>query len=311
MLKKTRNYSNRLIILTTDQSIITPNSKRLSSSSCFSSLSSRSYSPLTSNSSGCSAFRMLAPKHHSPLHTSHTYNARIEDPKRNFIDILLSLFLEERFKCTRDDIIARLLIESIEDNNETPKDIYRWLINRKNSLQYKSLLGFFLLWGIGCKRSKKRELKAFGLFLAAAKKDVIIAEEMVGDCYYFGWGTRENLKMAFHWYERAAENGSGHGYLSLGFFYEFGRGIPICLNKAIDCYKTSGRLGNILGMNHMANKYKNGDGISRNLKKSIYWYNKAYKNGSMEAGTELESLKKLIERQKISQSPQRSTGSTR
>lgn len=287
MSKKSRDY----VIINTSQSIMAPNSY-------FSPVSSqRSQSPIASNSSP--TYRMFAAKRHLPLHTTHTYRPRREDPKRNYIDILLSLFLEERFKCTTDKMIARLLVESIEDNNETPRDIFRWLINRKNSLQYMSLLGFFLLWGIGCKKNKKNKFRAFGLFLTAAKKDVVIAQELVGDCYYFGLGLRENYKMAFRWYDRAAENGSGHGYLSLGFCYEYGRGTSMCMNKAIECFKTSARMGNVLGMNVMANKYKNGHGISRNLGKSIYWYNKAYKNGFKEARTELAFLRKLIERQRI------------
>ncbi|CAG8769282.1 1543_t:CDS:1, partial [Acaulospora morrowiae] len=262
MLKNPKKNSKRLTIVTSrvNPSIISPSST-ISSSSYF---SPRSRSPLTTASSRNSMIASSPP-------SRPNYYLRA-DPTRDLVDILLSTFLEEQLHCTTNKRIAEILVESIENRGETPRNIYLWLISYQNILKYKSLLGFFLLMEIGC---EKNMLKAFALFLAAAKKDFIIAQEMVGDCYYYGWGTQENYEMAFHWYGKAAGNGSAYGYHGLGFCYEYGRGTSICLRKAFECYRTSARMGSLYGMSDVARRYQRGIGISKSLEQSIYWYKKA------------------------------------
>ncbi|CAG8533283.1 14928_t:CDS:1, partial [Cetraspora pellucida] len=158
------------------------------------------------------------------LSPSPHYHPKIEDPIRAIVDVLLSIFLQEQLKCTSNKKIKNILTKSIDNYRVETSRIYQWLYDNQNTFHYKSLLGFFLIAGIGCRKDKK---KAFSLFLAAAKKGYLIAQEMVGDCYFFGIGTHENEDLAFLWYNKCAEQGSGYGYHGLGICYEYGKGTEL------------------------------------------------------------------------------------
>ncbi|CAG8627702.1 12471_t:CDS:2 [Dentiscutata erythropus] len=183
-----------------------PSSKRCSRISIASSSSSRSARIFDEQ------LRRLSP-------TSH-YHPKIEDPIRSIVNVLFSIFLQEQLKCTSHKKLKSILLKSIENYRVEPSQIFQWLFNNQNTYLYKSLLGFFLMVGIGCKRDKK---KAFSLYFAAAKKGYLIAQEMIADCYFFGLGTHENEDLAFLWYSKCAEQGSGHGYHGLGICYEYGK----------------------------------------------------------------------------------------
>ncbi|CAG8483308.1 14115_t:CDS:2 [Racocetra fulgida] len=186
------------------------------------------------------------------------YHPKIEDPIREIVDVLLSIFLQEQLKCTSNKKLKTILTMSIEN--------YRVETNKK---------------------------KAFSLFLAAAKKGYLIAQEMVGDCYFFGIGTHENEDLAFLWYNKCAEQGSGYGYHGLGICYEYGKGTELCLSLAIEYYRMSAIRGNVWGMIQLARRYQAGIGTPKNIDKAIYWYQKALEIGCEKAKTELDNLMKL------------------
>ncbi|CAB5184932.1 unnamed protein product [Rhizophagus irregularis] len=73
-------------------------------------------------------------------------------------------------------------------------------------------------------------------------------------CYYYGEGTEKNLEKAFHWYQKATENGD---------------------EKA---------------MFNLANGYYKGEGTEKNLDKAFYWYQKAVENDEVNPKNEVKSL---------------------
>ncbi|CAG8550169.1 24728_t:CDS:1 [Gigaspora margarita] len=250
-----------------------PSSKRCSRISIASSSSSKSAQLFDEQ------LRRLCP-------TSH-YHPKIVDPIRAIVNVLLPIFLQEQLKCTSNKTLKSILTNSIENYGVKTSQIYQWLFNNQNTYLYKSLLGFFLMVGIGCRRDKK---SAFSLFLAAAKKGYLIAQELVGDCYFFGIGTHENADLAFLWYSKCAEQGSGYGYHGLGICYEKGKGTERFLPLAIEYYKISAMKGNVWGMIQLARRYQIGVGILKNIDKSIYWYQRALEIGCEKAKNELEKL---------------------
>ncbi|MBP3614541.1 MAG: sel1 repeat family protein [Bacteroidaceae bacterium] len=57
-------------------------------------------------------------------------------------------------------------------------------------------------------------------FIEAANNGYPKAQNMLGDCYYWGLGCESNKNKAFEWYQLAAENGEVNAQYSLGKYYE-------------------------------------------------------------------------------------------
>ncbi|CAB4373554.1 unnamed protein product [Rhizophagus irregularis] len=51
-------------------------------------------------------------------------------------------------------------------------------------------------------------------------------------CYYNGKGTEMNLEKAFHWCQKAAENGYINAMFNLAMHYKNGEGTEMNLEKA-------------------------------------------------------------------------------
>ncbi|RIB22272.1 hypothetical protein C2G38_2243401 [Gigaspora rosea] len=220
----------------------------------------------------------------SPL---HRYHPEEEDPIRNIIDNLLESFPTLQLKCTTNIKIEESLVSSIYDNREQPSSIYCWLSDNQNTLLYRILLGFFLLMGIGCEKDEKR---AFTLFFLAARKDYLLAQEMVADCYFYGIGTHKEENLAFQWYNKCVKQESAYGYYGLGRCYEYGKGTDRFLNKAYECYRASADRGSVRGMNELGRLYQDGIGCTKNLDKAIHWYQKAFSYGCEEAQSQMNIL---------------------
>ncbi|CAB4417936.1 unnamed protein product [Rhizophagus irregularis] len=71
--------------------------------------------------------------------------------------------------------------------------------------------------------------------------------------YRDGEGTEKDLEKAFHWYQKAAENGHTNAMFNLA----------IC--------------------------HKNGEGTEKNLEKALQWYQKAAENGKVNPKNEVKS----------------------
>ena len=81
-----------------------------------------------------------------------------------------------------------------------------------------------------------------------------MAQNDLGICYYFGYGTSVDYKRAFGWFVKAAESGFAAAQYNLG----------VC--------------------------YHNGDGVNQDVMQAIYWYRKAAEQNYEPA---LDILKKL------------------
>ncbi|CAG8714458.1 16031_t:CDS:1, partial [Racocetra fulgida] len=212
---------------------------------------------LSSNlaSSYGSRSRSISPRSYTSrtLSPSPRYHPEEEDPIRNVVDNLLVSFPQLRLECTTNTKMEESLVSSIYNNHEQPSSIYCWLSDNQNTLSYSILLGFFLSIGIGCEKDEKR---AFTLFLNAAKKDYLVAQELIGDCYFYGIGTHKEESLAFNWYSKCTKQESACGNYGLGLCYEYGKGTDRCLIKAYDCYRASAEGGNVRGMNDLARYYR-------------------------------------------------------
>ena len=89
-------------------------------------------------------------------------------------------------------------------------------------------------------------------------KNYVIGQFEIGYCYDKGMGVKKDLKMAFYWYEKAANNGNMIAMYNLGLFYE------------------------------------NGFSVEKDIDNAIYWYEKSAKQGSQNAQSQLEILTSKI-----------------
>ncbi|RGB28670.1 hypothetical protein C1646_629432, partial [Rhizophagus diaphanus] len=85
-------------------------------------------------------------------------------------------------------------------------------------------------------------------------------------CYYNGEGTEKNLEKAFHWYQKAAENGDEEA------IYYNGEGTEKNFEKAFQWYQNAAKNDSKDAMVNLVKCYENGEGTVKNLEKAFYWY---------------------------------------
>src|SRR5436309_3436372 len=57
-------------------------------------------------------------------------------------------------------------------------------------------------------QSDKNYNKAFKSYSKSARSGCALAQNNLGDCYYYGLGVRQDLSKAFEWYSKSAKNGN-------------------------------------------------------------------------------------------------------
>ena len=92
----------------------------------------------------------------------------------------------------------------------------------------------------------------------------------IGLAYYNGIGTVQNLKNAFYYFERGAEDRDPDALCYVGMFYETGQIIEQDFTKAFNYYRESQRAGSLIGSAYLGHAYQKGIGIKN-------WYNLAIK----------------------------------
>lgn len=75
--------------------------------------------------------------------------------------------------------------------------------------------------------------KAIEWYLRGVEKQVLPCIEILGDCYYFGFGVDIDYLLAFDFYKTAAENGSANAAFMLGLMYLNGQSVKKNYRKAL------------------------------------------------------------------------------
>ncbi|CAG8567429.1 4715_t:CDS:2 [Dentiscutata erythropus] len=146
-----------------------------------------------------------------PQHSNH--RDKLKDAiKKRVADEIVELFVEAQQIGKDDTVIIKMILDHIKKRNTNSVEVLEWLLSNQHTLQYKTLLGYFYLHDIGTEIDTR---KAYVLYLAAAKKDYPIAQYLLGECYSSGSGTKSDEKLAFQWYQKAAEGGCTNGYWNI------------------------------------------------------------------------------------------------
>ena len=124
---------------------------------------------------------------------------------------------------------------------------------------------------------------AFKCFTKAAGLGHLKAQWKLGECYYKGWGVKQNHQEAVSWYRMAAEKGEAEAQCRLGFCYFRGRGIGKDEKEAIRWYSTAARKGNAEAQCKLGECYLNGQSVPRDVPEALKWYSMAAEQGNLEA----------------------------
>ena len=136
------------------------------------------------------------------------------------------------------------------------------------------------------------EKKAFDEFVKIEKEmnGYHYAQDMIGDCYKFGYGTEQDSTKALQWFTKSAEQGNSSAMNNLASSYYNGRGVDVDQTKAFELYEQCALLGFSTAMYNLGNCYKCARGVLKDLEKAKEWYTKAAGKGHDAAQTVLDEL---------------------
>lgn len=133
----------------------------------------------------------------------------------------------------------------------------------------------------GCDSVPENEVEALKLFKLSAKKNLTSALKNVGNCYYYGWGTSQNIKEAIKWYNKAADEGCDESMVMMGQCYRNGNGVERNYKKAEEFFlKAKNKADNINAANYLGVLYDEGGfGIVKDHSKAVRFYKQAATQG--------------------------------
>jgi uncharacterized protein len=125
------------------------------------------------------------------------------------------------------------------------------------------------------KPKKKDWEDIYSLWLCAAKGGHKRAQFYLGTCYDHGYGTDNDLHLAFEWYLKAAKAGHRDAQYNVGFFFATGELGFKDDKKKVFWYSKAAKAGLIDGQRDLGYSYFYGEGIKKDQTKAVYWYKKA------------------------------------
>ena len=131
---------------------------------------------------------------------------------------------------------------------------------------------------------------AFNWTKKAAEQDFALAEFQLARMYLRGKGTEKNLKLAFEWMEKAVAGDDIKAQYNLGEMYLNGEGTEKNLKLAFEWIKASAEQGYTPAQYALALMYFWGDGTEKNLKLAFEWMEKAAEHGDASAQHMLASM---------------------
>ena len=156
-----------------------------------------------------------------------------------------------------------------------------------NHAKANKQLGFLLFFG---KKVPEDLNQSFKYMKIAAELGDPDAQAHIAQCYEGGmWGAdQKNFELAQYYYNLALAQNSKHAQWCVGCNYKLGQcGYPVDLKKAFYFFKKSAENGSAKGQLNLAICYWNGEGTAENHQEAYRWLEKAAKQGNADAMTRL------------------------
>lgn len=113
---------------------------------------------------------------------------------------------------------------------------------------------------------------------ASAEKGHKKAQYRLGRCYDKGYGVREDDKLAFSWYMKAAAQGHAKSQYQVGKCYKNGEGVEKNRVKAFQYFEKAAKQDNGKAQLALGKCYLKGKGVAADRAKAISWLRKAVKD---------------------------------
>lgn len=132
-------------------------------------------------------------------------------------------------------------------------------------------------------------VEAVRWYRAAAEQDCALAQNGLGECYFYGNGVAPDEAMALRWYRKAAAQGLADAQFNLGFCYEHGFGTDMDTSVTEDrrqaavWYRKAAEQGHLSAQYCLGNCYFLGFGVEEDDEEAAYWFQKAADRGHEEA----------------------------
>ncbi|CAI2182964.1 17091_t:CDS:2 [Funneliformis geosporum] len=177
---------------------------------------------------------------------------------------IVDLIYKEVNNGTKFKVINQHIVDHINNFNKkiNLQKIFNWLICNQNSSNYIFLLGYFNFSEIKTIQSIENMEIAFNLLMNASEQNNKLAHYYVGKCFQYGYGTVNDDKLAFNYYNKVAEEFAS-GQYKIGNFYYNGIGIEKNLEKAFYWYQKSAKKGHYKAQYKLAFIYENGSRIDK------------------------------------------------
>lgn len=109
------------------------------------------------------------------------------------------------------------------------------------------------------------------------------SQNMMSWFYRTGTVVEKDDKKAFEWAVKAAESGSRKSLNNVGFYYQQGIGVERDLKKGLEYYLKAAELGNLDAHVNLGYAYLNGWGVERNLEQALNWMLEPARKGNVNA----------------------------
>lgn len=125
--------------------------------------------------------------------------------------------------------------------------------------------------------------KAFECYKKGAELKLVNCYNNLGCSYMNGRGTKQNARLAFIYFQKAANEGISEGQFNLGCSYEYGRGTPVNKEKAFYWYTKAAKQDNVDAIFNIGMMYYNGDYVVQDFGKAIEQFKKVFEIQSDDA----------------------------
>ncbi len=114
---------------------------------------------------------------------------------------------------------------------------------------------------------------------AAAEKGLVPQQIELATAYFVGDGVPQDVKLAAHWYEKAAQSGDPEAENEIGFLYQTGMGVPIDAERAFHWYQLSAAGGFVKAKVNLGVMYVWGVGVKKNEQLAARLFREAFEKG--------------------------------
>ena len=108
--------------------------------------------------------------------------------------------------------------------------------------------------------------------------------------YYEGKGVPQDFELAFQWYKKSSEKGTGEASNMVGMMYWMGNGVQQSNEDAVEWFEKGAEQGCAAAQNNLGYCHENGYGVEVNGDNAIYWYDKALQQGDSTMKTNLAKI---------------------